>query len=60
MTRLAEWREVSDRYVPLAIIPYMSGIEVTVAEVQRAVQKGPSRHRDAGRAQPEPRRPETF
>ena len=37
---LAEWREVSDRYVPLAIIPYMSGIEVTVAEVQRAVQKG--------------------
>jgi predicted TIM-barrel fold metal-dependent hydrolase len=37
---LAEWREVSDRYVPLAIIPYMSGIAVTVAEVQRAVQKG--------------------
>jgi len=37
---LAEWREVSKRYVPLAIIPYMSGIDVTVAEVQRAVQKG--------------------
>lgn len=37
---LAEWREVSERYVPLAIIPYMSGIDVTVAEVQRAVQKG--------------------
>lgn len=37
---IAEWREVSDRYVPLAIIPYMSGIEVTVAEVQRAVNKG--------------------
>jgi len=37
---LAEWREVSDRYVPLAVIPYMSGIEVTVAEVQRAVKKG--------------------
>ena len=37
---LAEWREVSDRYVPLAIIPYMSGIDVTVAEVQRAVHKG--------------------
>jgi uncharacterized protein len=37
---LAEWREVSDRYVPLAVIPYMSGIDVTVAEVQRAVHKG--------------------
>jgi predicted TIM-barrel fold metal-dependent hydrolase len=37
---LAEWREVSERYVPLAIIPYMSGIDVTVAEVQRAVHKG--------------------
>ena len=37
---IAAWREVSDRYVPLAVIPYMSGIEVTVAEVQRAVQKG--------------------
>jgi predicted TIM-barrel fold metal-dependent hydrolase len=37
---IAEWRQVSDRYVPLAIIPYMSGIEVTVAEVKRAVSKG--------------------
>jgi uncharacterized protein len=37
---LAEWREVSERYVPLAVIPYMSGIDVTVAEVQRAVHKG--------------------
>ena len=37
---LAEWREVSDRYVPLAIIPYLSGIEATVAEVTRAVKKG--------------------
>ena len=37
---IADWREVSDRYVPLAIIPYMGGIEVTVAEVQRAVAKG--------------------
>jgi predicted TIM-barrel fold metal-dependent hydrolase len=41
---IAAWREVSDRYVPLAIIPYMSGIDVTVAEVQRAVKQamGPS------------------
>jgi predicted TIM-barrel fold metal-dependent hydrolase len=37
---IAAWREVSERYVPLAVMPYMSGIEVTVAEVQRAVQKG--------------------
>jgi len=37
---VAEWRAFSDRYVPLAVIPYLSGIEVTTAEVQRAVQKG--------------------
>jgi uncharacterized protein len=37
---LAEWAEVSDRYAPLAIIPYLSGIEVTLDEVRRAVRKG--------------------
>lgn len=37
---LAEWREVSDRYIPLALIPYMSDIQTTVAEVERAAQKG--------------------
>jgi uncharacterized protein len=37
---LAEWREVSDRYVPLAIIPYLSGIEAAVKETERAVKKG--------------------
>lgn len=37
---IGEWREVSDRFIPLAIIPYLSDIEVTVAEVQRAVKKG--------------------
>ena len=37
---LASWRETSDRYIPLAIIPYLSGIEVTVAEAQRAVELG--------------------
>jgi len=37
---MAEWREVSDRYVPLAIIPYLSGIEPAMHEVQRAVKKG--------------------
>ncbi len=37
---LAEWRKVSERYVPIAIIPYMSDIEVIVAEVERAVKLG--------------------
>ena len=37
---LGEWREVSDRFIPLAIIPYLSDIDVAVAEVQRAVKKG--------------------
>jgi predicted TIM-barrel fold metal-dependent hydrolase len=37
---LAEWRQASDRYVPLAIIPYMSAIDVIVSEVERAVKLG--------------------
>jgi predicted TIM-barrel fold metal-dependent hydrolase len=37
---LAEWRQVSDRYVPIAIIPYMSDIPRIVAEVERAVKLG--------------------
>ncbi|MGQ4807318.1 hypothetical protein NKDENANG_00666 [Candidatus Entotheonellaceae bacterium PAL068K] len=37
---MAEWREVSDRYAPLAIIPYLSDVEAAVAEVKRAVNKG--------------------
>jgi predicted TIM-barrel fold metal-dependent hydrolase len=37
---LAEWRAVSDRYVPVAIIPYMSEIDVVVAEVERCVKRG--------------------
>ena len=37
---LAEWREQSDRFVPLALIPYLGGIETTVAEVERAVKIG--------------------
>jgi predicted TIM-barrel fold metal-dependent hydrolase len=37
---LAEWREVSDRYVPVAIIPYMNEIDVVVAEVERCVKRG--------------------
>jgi predicted TIM-barrel fold metal-dependent hydrolase len=37
---IAEWVQVSDRYIPLAIIPYMSEIDVTVTEVKRAIKKG--------------------
>ncbi len=37
---LGEWRTVSDRFVPLALIPYMGGIESTVAEVRRVMAKG--------------------
>ena len=32
---LAEWAQVSDRYVPLALIPYLSGVEAAAAEVER-------------------------
>jgi uncharacterized protein len=35
-----DWREASDRYVPLMIIPYFSGIEATVREVTRCARKG--------------------
>ena len=45
---LAEWREVSDRYVPVAIIPYMSEIDVVVAEVERCGQARPPRRGDVG------------
>jgi predicted TIM-barrel fold metal-dependent hydrolase len=37
---LAGWREASERYVPVAIIPYLSEIEIVVAEVERAVKRG--------------------
>jgi predicted TIM-barrel fold metal-dependent hydrolase len=37
---LAEWVQVSDRYIPLALIPYLSDMDVVVAEVTRAVQQG--------------------
>lgn len=37
---LAEWRQVSDRYVPLAILPYMNGVEAAVKETQRAAKTG--------------------
>ena len=37
---LADWREISDRYVPLALVPYLGGMEATSAEVERAVNRG--------------------
>jgi predicted TIM-barrel fold metal-dependent hydrolase len=37
---LADWRAISDRYIPLAIIPFLGGIDSTVAEVERAANLG--------------------
>ena len=37
---VAEWRQISDRYIPLAVAPYLGGIETTVGEVERAVKIG--------------------
>lgn len=37
---LADWRQVSDRYVPVALIPYLSPMETIVAEVRHAVKRG--------------------
>jgi uncharacterized protein len=37
---LAEWRQVSDRFVPLALIPYLNGVEAAAKETRRAVGMG--------------------
>ena len=37
---LAEWKAVSDRYLPLVIIPYLSEPKIIAAEIKRAVPKG--------------------
>ena len=37
---LAEFRQVSDRFIPLAAIPFMSPIETIVAETERAIEAG--------------------
>jgi predicted TIM-barrel fold metal-dependent hydrolase len=37
---LAEFRRVSDRFIPLAAVPYMSSIETIVGEVECAIQTG--------------------
>jgi predicted TIM-barrel fold metal-dependent hydrolase len=35
---LAEFRQASERFIPLAVIPFMSPIETIVADVERAVK----------------------
>lgn len=37
---LAAWRQASDRFIPLACIPYLSDVGTAVAEVERAVSLG--------------------
>ena len=37
---VGDWRRASERYIPLALIPYLSGIDATVAEIQRAAKTG--------------------
>ncbi len=37
---LGEWRRASDRYVPLAILPYLSAPEVIKREIERAAAAG--------------------
>ena len=36
----AEWKNSSDRFIPLAMVPLLGGIEVTVSEVRRAANIG--------------------
>ena len=37
---LGEWRRASDRYVPLAILPYLSAPEIIKREIERAAAAG--------------------
>jgi len=37
---MAEFRRVSERFIPLAAVPYMSPIETIVEEIERAVKAG--------------------
>src|SRR5262249_34224151 len=37
---LAEWRRASDRYLPLAILPYLSDPKIVAAEIERAMTNG--------------------
>jgi predicted TIM-barrel fold metal-dependent hydrolase len=35
-----EWRLASDRYVPLALVPYLNGVEAAAGEVERIAHNG--------------------
>jgi predicted TIM-barrel fold metal-dependent hydrolase len=35
-----EWHRASDRYVPLALVPYLSGVKAAAAEVERVAANG--------------------
>jgi predicted TIM-barrel fold metal-dependent hydrolase len=37
---LAEWAQASDRYLPLAMVPYLSEPQAIVREIERAVEAG--------------------
>ena len=37
---LGEWRQVSDRYIPLMLVPYLSPIEDVILTVERGVKAG--------------------
>lgn len=37
---LADWKRVSDRYLPLVILPYLSDPKIIAGEVNRAVENG--------------------
>ena len=37
---LSDWVRISDRYLPLAAIPYLSSPQTIAAEIQRAVENG--------------------
>ena len=37
---LSEWTAISDRYLPLAVVPYLSSPRAIASEIQRAVEDG--------------------
>jgi predicted TIM-barrel fold metal-dependent hydrolase len=37
---VAEWAEESERYIPLAMVPFLSDIKTAVGEVERAIKAG--------------------
>jgi predicted TIM-barrel fold metal-dependent hydrolase len=37
---VGEWRKFSDRFIPLTMLPYLSGIETTIEELERATKMG--------------------